>query len=63
MTSADESVRPKPPKGATLLDGHMDVPADRLAAVEAALAEAEKATARTGDDGNIGVGRGGGSAD
>ncbi|KGM50627.1 TRAP transporter small permease [Pseudooceanicola atlanticus] len=31
--------------------------------VEAALAEAEKATANRGDDGNIGVGRGGGSAD
>ena len=39
MTSADESVRPKPPKGAILLDGHMDVPADPLAAVEAALAD------------------------
>lgn len=33
----DKTVRPEPPKGAVLLDGHIDVPADRLAAVEAAL--------------------------
>ncbi|WP_375174604.1 TRAP transporter small permease [Pseudooceanicola sp.] len=31
--------------------------------VEAAMADAEKATATMGEDGNIGVGRGGGSAD
>lgn len=37
--SADRTVRPEPPAGAVLLDGHIDVPADRLEAVEAALAE------------------------
>lgn len=35
----DKAVRPAPPDGAVLLDGHIDVPAGRLAAVAAALPE------------------------
>ena len=35
----DKGLRPEPPKGAVLLDGHIDVPEDRLAAVSAALPE------------------------
>jgi quinol monooxygenase YgiN len=35
----DKAVRPQPPKGAILLDGHIDVPAGRVEAVETALAE------------------------
>ena len=37
--STSKSVRPEAPAGAVLLDGHIDVPADRMAAVEAALPE------------------------
>lgn len=35
----DKTVRPEPHAGAVLLDGHIDVPAERLTAVEAALPE------------------------
>jgi quinol monooxygenase YgiN len=35
--SADRTIRPEAPEGAVLLDGHIDVPADRMAAVEKAL--------------------------
>ena len=37
--TVDKTVRPEPPKGAVLLDGHVDVPAERVAAVMAALPE------------------------
>jgi len=44
-------------------DKHIMPDYSQHSSVEAALAEAEKAAGKVGDDGNIGVGRGGGSAD
>lgn len=47
-----------------MLRGERIVPDRSLhSSVEAALADAERATANMGDDGNLGVGKGGGSAD